>query len=178
MRKGSNVCKGAAQTLRIGAVLAIVGGCVQGPPYFVQGSARLPDCTEPPAFDLNGTRWYDQGTVTILTDGCEGVSMGDELPSCALQWAVEQEGGDVRILVDDEYRILGRLCGDRLYLQGGWWLPVQDPVEGCTYEEDSAAEVGIEQEGQVLTVTATQMTGALVLQEQCRARYDTTFQRL
>lgn len=162
--------------LGIAAVAVAAVGCDQGPPWFIRGSARLPDCTEAPAFNLDGTRWYDQGTVTILTAGCEGVSPGEQVSSCALTWEVQQQGNDVQILVDNEYRIVGRLCGDQLYLEGGWWLPVQEPGQlYCTYDEDSAAEVGIEQDGNVLTVTSTEMHGTLVLQEQCRAEYDVTF---
>ena len=41
----------------------------------------------------------------------------------------DQDGNDVTILVDEEYRIEGRLCGNQLYLRGGWWLPVEDEDE-------------------------------------------------
>jgi hypothetical protein len=71
-----------------------------------------------------------------------------------------QDGNGVTIVVDTEYRIEGRLCADQLYLRGGWWLPVVDESLGyCTYEDDSADEVGIESEGNVLTVAENAMIG-------------------
>jgi len=109
--------------------------------------------------------------------------------SCALDWAFTQDGNDVTIVVDREYRIDGRLCGDQLYLRGGWWLPVVDEdVGSCTYEDDSAEEVGILEEGNVLTVllnaplpdnpnaNGTYMTGTLQVQGRCAGQYEVIFQ--
>jgi hypothetical protein len=77
-------------------------------------------------------------------------------------------------VVDTEYRLEGRLCGEELYLRGGWWLPVQDQGS-CTYEDDSAEEVGIQAEGNVLTVAPDEMNGTLVVQGRCAAEYEVTF---
>jgi hypothetical protein len=149
--------------------------------YFIPGTGTLPDCNEAPSTDLSGS-WFDQGTVTIRTAGCTGAAPDDAPPSCALNWTFTQTDNDVSIVVDEEYRLEGRLCGDQLYLRGGWWLPVED--EGfCTYEDDSAAEVGIMAEGNVLTYmpataeTLEQITGKLVVEGPCRADYDITFMR-
>jgi hypothetical protein len=145
-------------------------GCGPEGPYFIPGSAQLPDCSEEPIADLDGTEWFDTGTVTIQTAGCEGTAPGDVLTACALNWVFSQEGNEVTIVVDSEYRIKGRLCGDELYLRGGWWLPVED--EGvCTYDDDSAAEVSIQDGGSILRVDNMQMTGTLSLQAGCRADY-------
>ncbi|KPK15416.1 MAG: hypothetical protein AMJ62_09190 [Myxococcales bacterium SG8_38] len=158
--------------------------------YFIPGTGQLPDCTEAPILNLDGSLWYDNGTVTILSEGCEGASPGQDFESCGLDWAFTQEGNDVTIIVDSEYRIEGRLCGDQLYLRGGWWLPVVDEDLGsCTYDEDSAEEVGILQEGNVLTVrpdvplapgveqTEDLMTGTLQVRGRCAGQYEVTFRR-
>lgn len=165
-----------------------VGSCSEDV-YFIPGTAQLPDCTEAPILDLEGT-WFDRGTVTILSEGCDGASPGEVFESCALDWVFTQDGNDVTIIVDTEYRIEGRLCGDQLYLRGGWWLPVVDEDLGyCTYDEDSAEEVGILQEGNVLTVmpdvplapgveqTEDRMTGTLEVRGRCAGRYEVTFER-
>jgi hypothetical protein len=126
---------------------------------------------------LNDTLWFDQGTVTIRTAGCQNAAPDDAFMSCPLNWAFTQTGNDVTIIVDEEYRIEGRLCDDQLYLRGGWWLPVVDEDLGqCTYDDDSADEVGIMAEGNVLRVTSsTQMAGTLAVQGSCRADYEVTF---
>lgn len=148
--------------------------------YFIPGTGTLPDCDESPATNLDGSLWFDQGTVKILSEGCAGAEPNDTFMSCALNWAFTQDGNDVGIIVDEEYQLEGRLCGDKLYLRGGWWLPVED--EGfCTYEDDSADEVGIQAEGNVLTYSPAdgqnpqQMTGVLRVQGSCAGEYDVTF---
>ena len=150
--------------------------------YFIPGTGTLPECDEAPSANLDGTTWFDQGTVTILTSGCLGAEPDATFKSCPLNWAFTQTGNVVSIVVDEEYRIEGRLCGDKLHLRGGWWLPVEDEDEGyCTYEDDSADEVGIMAEGNVLTYvppdaeTPAQLTGTLVVQGGCRAEYEVTF---
>ena len=40
--------------------------------YFIPGTGTLPECDEAPSANLDGTTWFDQGTVTILTSGCLG----------------------------------------------------------------------------------------------------------
>ncbi len=166
------------KTASILALAALASCSSGGPPYFIPGSATLPTCTEPPAFDLNGS-WSDSGTVVIGTAGCDDAQPGNELMSCPLTWEMTQTGADVEILVDEEYRILARLCGTELHLEGGWWLPVQD--EGmCTYEEDSAAEVGIQMAGSTLTVAEEELsenlvaTGTLEVRGPCEATYEIT----
>ncbi|MGF1468544.1 MAG: hypothetical protein ACFCGT_20670 [Sandaracinaceae bacterium] len=148
-----------------------------GPPWFFRGSARLPDCTEPPATVLTG-EWFDQGQVTITSQGCEDAAPGEVFPSCPLNWVMTQAGGEVDILVDNEYEVRGRLCGDQLHLEGGWWLPVEAEGFGCTYEDEDAAEVGIEAEGSVLTAEEDLLRGTLVVRERCTAEYDVTLTRL
>ncbi|MFW2389459.1 MAG: hypothetical protein ACN4G0_14055 [Polyangiales bacterium] len=159
-------------------VLVALTGCKEEI-YFIPGTGTLPDCDEAPVTDLNGTLWFDQGTVTIRTSGCLDAMPNDEFQSCALNWAFTQNGNDVEIVVDEEYRLEGRLCGDMLYLRGGWWLPVMDE-DGFCYEDDSAAEAGIQAEGNVLMVSTAdrQMTGTLALQAAggCSADYEVTFQ--
>lgn len=146
---------------------------------FIRGSARLPDCTEAPAFNLDGSVWFDNGTITLRTEGC-GYDPGQVVEVCALQWQFSQDGNEVGIVVDHEYRIQGRMCGDQLHLEGGWWLPVVDDEGACTYSESNAAEVGIEEEGSVLTVAEDemtgqlQMTGVLVVREACVGEYHVT----
>lgn len=181
MRNSSHPAVRSARTPLLTAAMgaAWLGACGGGDegPYTVEGSARLPQCSEPPAVNLDGTVWYDNGQLTIQTEGC-GYDVGEVLEVCALQWAMSQDGNDVDILVDNEYRVSGRICGDQLHLQGGWWLPVVDENGQCTYRERDAAEVGIEKEGSTLTVADPQMTGTLVVREQCVAKYDVTFSLL
>lgn len=143
--------------------------------YFIPGSGTRPACSEAPVLDVDGTVWFDSGMVMIRTAGCDDTTPGETYVSCALNWEMSQTGNDIDIIVDDEYRIRARLCGDQLYLEGGWWLPVQD-AGMCTYDDDSAEEVGIEAEGNVLTVDAGDMlmTGTLVVQGRCRADYEVT----
>ncbi len=163
-------------------VVIALGSCSEEVPYFVPGTGTLPECDDTPITDLNDTFWFDQGTVTIRTAGCQNAMPDDMFPACALNWAFTQDGNDVTIIVDEEYRIEGRLCGNQLYLRGGWWLPVEDEDVGfCTYEDDSADEVGIMAEGNVLTVTPAgsntdaQMTGTLAVQGSCSADYEVAF---
>lgn len=162
-------------------ILAVLVSCsADEGPYFIPGSATLPTCTEPPAFDLTGG-WSDNpgSIVSIRTVGCDDAPAGSEIESCPLGWEMTQTGADVEILVDMEYRILGRLCGAELHLQGGWWLPVQDAGE-CTYDEDSAAEVGIQMGGSTLTVAEDEFsdslvaTGILEVGGPCEATYEVT----
>ena len=163
-------------------VLAMLVSCSSGEfPYFIPGTATLPQCTEPPAFDVTGG-WSDNfgSIVSIQTAGCDDAPAGAEIESCSLGWEMVQTGADVEILVDMEYRILGRLCGAELYLEGGWWLPVQDEGE-CTYEEDSAAEVGIQMGGSTLTIAEEApnltATGILEVRGPCEATYDVTLSK-
>ncbi|RLB56214.1 MAG: hypothetical protein DRJ42_04005 [Deltaproteobacteria bacterium] len=160
------------------AVLVVIGGCslLEGPPYFIPGSATLPDCTEAPAVDVTG-RWFDGGELTIQTDGCAGTAAGDVLTVCALDWQMTQSGAEVSIVVDEEYRLEGRVCGDQLYLQGGWWLPTEDPPYGCTYEDDTAEEVGIEAAGNVLRLADARLAGTLVVRGGCLAEYAMALER-
>lgn len=156
-------------------------GAGDGAPYFIPGSATLPSCTESPAFDLSGS-WGDGGQVAIETAGCDAAQPGDTFASCPLTWEMTQTGQDIEILVDNEYTILGRLCGDMLHLEGGWWLPVQDEGE-CTYEEDSAAEVGIQMGGSTLIVMDDESAGGLIaagtlqVRGPCEAAFDMTLFR-
>jgi hypothetical protein len=92
-------------------------------------------------------------------------------------------GQDIEILVDNEYTILGRLCGVMLHLEGGWWLPVEDEGE-CTYDDDSAEEVGIQMAGSTLVVMDDELsvgglvaTGTLQVRGSCEAAYDMTLTR-
>ena len=163
-------------------IMAALGSCKEEL-AFIPGTGTLPDCNDDPVTDLNATpQWYDNGTVTITSTGCEGTVPGDEHQACGLDWIFTRSGNDVTIVVDEEYRIEGRLCGDQLSLRGGWWLPVVDEdVGGCTYEDDSAEEVGIMADGNVLTVAENpmdgrlQMTGILSVEGSCSAEYDVTF---
>ncbi len=165
-------------------MLAVLVSCsVDEGPYFVPGSATLPNCTEPPAFDLTGG-WSDNpgSIVSIQTVGCDDAPAGSEFESCPLGWEMVQTGAEVEILVDDEYEMLGRLCGAELHLEGGWWLPVED-AGMCTYEEDSAAEVGIQTGGNTLTVAEEEnstnlvATGVLEVGGPCEATYDVTLSK-
>jgi len=153
------------RTITLVALLGAASpGCAgDGPPWFIPGTASLPECTEAAAYDLNGTYFADSGTVTIVTAGCAGATVGEVFPSCSLGWDFVQQGNDIQILVDHEYEIEGRLCGDQLYLRGGWWLPVEDEdLMQCTYDDDSAEEVGILDGGNVLTVHAQDMSDFLI----------------
>lgn len=167
--------------LSFGFILTL-GACKEDV-YFIPGTGTLPECTDAPSVNLDGSLWFDQGTVTILTSGCLGAQPNDMLMSCALNWAFAQNGNDVNIVVDEEYRLEGRLCGDQLYLRGGWWLPVVDDELGyCTYEDDSADEVGIMAEGNVLTYAPAdgeapaRMAGTLVVQGGCTGEYEVVFE--
>ena len=65
-----------------------------------------------------------------------------------------------------------------------YFIPGTGTLPDCTYEDDSADEVGIQAEGNVLTYAAAtgdapaQMTGTLVVQGSCRAEYQVTFGRV
>ncbi len=164
------------KTVSILTLAALVSCSADEGPYFIPGSATLPNCTEPPGFDLTGG-WSDNpgSIVSIRTAGCDDAPAGSEIESCPLGWEMTQTGGEVQILVDNEYEMVGRLCGAELHLEGGWWLPVEDAGQ-CTYEEDSAAEVGIQMEGSTLIVTERDQslvaTGVLEVRGPCEASYD------
>ena len=161
------------------AMVLVVAGCPsegEGP-FSVAGSARLPNCTEDAALDLDGHTWIDRGTITTSSAGCLDAEVGDTFTACTLQWVFSQQGREVEILVDNEYVVAGRLCGDELHLEGGWWIPVADEHSNCTYEDDSASEVGIEQGGSTLVVTEDALSGTLRLQGECAAEYEVTFSR-
>ena len=107
------------------------------------------------------------------------------LTSCAENWAVTQNENDLDIVVD-EYRLNGRICGNKLYLEGGWWLSAEDEQRQCNYEDDDGEEFGIESDGNVLTFTeadpeagtSDQWKGILVMQGRCRVSYDATLSRV
>ena len=50
------------------SVLLALGSCKEEL-YFIPGTGVLPQCNEAPVTDLNGTLWFDQGTVTIRSSG-------------------------------------------------------------------------------------------------------------
>jgi hypothetical protein len=160
-------------------ILAALGSCEEE--AFIPGTGTLPDCNDAP-IDLNDTVWFNEGTVTILTDGCPGVEPETMLESCPENWALTQNGNDLDIIVD-VYRVNGRLCGDKLYLEGGWWLSVKDEQGACWYEDDDGDEFGIQEGGNLLTYipadpdtgTRAQLKGILRLEGSCRASYDATF---
>ena len=170
--------------LRIGClcIATALASCQESETYFIPGTGTLTECSEAPIANLDGTCWFDSGTITIGSAGCEDAMPGDVLTACALAWSFTQTGNDVSIIVDGEYRIEGRLCGEQLQLRGGWWLPVQDG-DLCTYEEDSADEVGIQAEGNVLTYSPAddqsqqpQLTGTLAVRGSCSAEYAVVLQ--
>ena len=92
--------------------------------------------------------------ATARIPASDFANVGEIFTTCPLAWSFSQTGSEVEILVDNEYAILGRLCGDSLFLEGGFWLPVEDPEEGCTYDEDSAAEVVIDEPNELALETA------------------------
>ena len=156
---------------RLPIVVLLLAGCAPDEgPYFIPGSAVLPSCTEAPAADLSGA-WYDNGEVEITSEGCEEAALGERITACGLDWAVTQTGNEVSIEVDNEYEIKGRLCGDELHLEGGWWLSVDLGGTGCTY--DDGVEVGIEAGSSTLTLTPEgTVAGVLEIRSACTARYD------
>jgi hypothetical protein len=160
--------------LQLVTLVAFICGCGGGDGAFIPGTADLPDCSDPPAMNLDGTEWFDVGTVTILSAGCPDAVVNDTLMACPLNWTFAQTDNEVTIGVDDEYRLEGRLCGDQLHLRGGWWLPVEDAGQ-CTYDDDSAEEVRIQAPSNTLTVGATEMTGTLTVEGRCAASYAVTF---
>ncbi|MBW2589069.1 MAG: hypothetical protein JRD92_19385 [Deltaproteobacteria bacterium] len=157
------------------------GGCQMEGPYFIPGTGTLPDCNEAPITNLDGACWFDSGVVTIRSAGCQEAVPNDMFTTCGLGWSFTQVDNDVTIVVDGEYRIDGKLCGDQLHLLGGWWLLVED-AGMCDYQdEESADEVSIQAEGNVLTFVPIsdpdtdpnpQMTGTLAVQGSCSADYD------
>ena len=161
-------------------VLAALGSC-KAEVYFVPGTGTLPDCNEAPVVDLDGMVWFNTGPVTVLTAGCPGVEPDAVLDSCPENWAVAQNGNDLDIVVD-EYRVKGRLCGDQLHLEGGWWLSVRDEQGACSYGDDDGDYFGIQAEGNVLTFVADNpdtsgldsFVGTLMMLGQCEASYDVT----
>ena len=158
-------------------IMAALGSCKEEL-AFIPGTGTLPDCDDAPiTTELNGTLWFNQGPVTILTEGCRDYVQDDELSSCAENWAFEQDGNDISIVVD-EYRLNGRLCGDQLYLEGGWWLSVADEQGACWYEDDDGDDMGIQEAGNVVTVNPAEqtMTGNLLLRGSCEVDYEVTFQ--
>ena len=161
-------------TLASSAIFLVASGCGIGEPGFVKGSASLPSCDEKPSTTALSGDWYDNGTVTIKSSGCFDTEADDSFVSCGLDWKFTQDGNSVEIVVDEEYRIDARLCGDQLYLSGGWWLPVK--IDGiCDYDDESADEVGIEEGGNVLTVSDGEITGTLSLKGSCDAEYEVIF---
>ena len=163
------------------SIAAAVCACDDQEVAFIPGTGALPDCNEEASANLDGTCWFDTGTVTITSNGCPEAMPDDTFRSCALAWSFTQTGNDVSIIVDGEYRIEGRLCGDQLHLRGGWWLPVEDDGQ-CTYEDDSAEEVGIQAAGNVLVYAPAAdqnpetLAGVLAVRGACDAIYDATLQ--
>lgn len=161
-------------------ILAALGSCKEEL-SFIPGTGSLPDCNDNPVIELDSTLWFNEGMVTVLTAGCQGAEPEEMLASCPENWAVTQNQNDLDIVVD-EYRLNGRVCGDKFYLEGGWWLSVQDEQGACWYEDDDGDEFGIQEEGNVLTFspadpqtgTLDQWKGTLVMQGRCRVSYDAT----
>lgn len=152
--------------------------------YFIPGTGTLPDCNEAPVTNLDGECWFDRGVLTIGSLGCQDAMPNEMFTVCGLGWSFTQTGNDVTIIVDGEYQIEGKLCGDQLSLRGGWWLLVED-AGVCDYQdEESADEVGIQEGGNVLTFIPAsqdtggqpQMTGTLSVQGSCSADYDVVLQ--
>jgi hypothetical protein len=175
--------------------VAITLACACGDGGGLQGSGMLPDCSEAPDFNLDRTTWYNQegGRVLIQSEGCEGLSRGDELRACALTWAFSQTDSEVDITVDpedDAYPVKGRLCGSELHLEGGWWLwAISEEAwvregERCPpwspASEDDGEEVTIEEGGNTLVVEEADggfgltASGTLALKGPCEARYEIT----
>jgi hypothetical protein len=154
-------------------IAVAAGSCGSEDVQFISGTGTLPDCSEAPLVNLDDTLWFDSGIVLVRTAGCQDSSPGDTLTACPLNWSFSQQGNDVTIIVDEEYRIDGRICDNKLHLRGGWWLPVEDGGS-CTYDDDSAAEMGIQAEGNVLTVKLGQIIGKLHLHGRCDVEYDIT----
>lgn len=165
------------------SVCAVFALACSTDPAFIPGTGTLPDCNEPPVADLDDTVWFNLGPATVLTAGCQDVESGTTFESCPENWAFTQDGNEIDIVVD-EYRVSGRFCGDQLYLEGGWWLSVADEEGACWYGDDDGDEFGIQAGGNVLTYTAAnpdnggraELTGVLLLEGNCSARYDTTLQ--
>ena len=164
-------------------IIAALGSCKEEQ-SFIPGSGTLPDCDDMPIIDLNGTCWFnDDGPVTIRTEGCLDADPNDMFTSCPENWAFTQDGNDVSIVVD-EYRVNGRLCGDQLHLEGGWWLSVKDEQGRCWYEDDDGDDMSIQKEGNVVTFTPAAdpndetMTGLLLLEGSCEVDYAVTFRRV
>lgn len=154
----------------------LASGCSEDSgPFRLTGQAVLPDCTEAPAADLTGL-WSMSGDVTITSLGCFDTSVNDVLVSCPLTWDLVQTGGDLEITVDNEYLLRGRVCGQTVFLDGGFWLPVQDGFD-CTYDDDSAAEVGIDSGELTVNPTGDEMTGTLGISAGCTATYAMTLFR-
>jgi len=144
-------------------------------PSFIPGTGALPDCDEAPLANLDGTIWSDRGLVTIRSLGCD-VTPGVPFEACGFYWSFKQDGNDVRIIVDDQYRIEGRLCGDELHLRGGWRLPLELGLV-CGSRPDLAGEVSIQANGNVARVlSATEMKGTLIVQGSCSLAYQIEFQ--
>lgn len=165
-------------------ILVALGSCNKEEIYFIPGTGTLPDCNEAPDINLDGACWFDSGEVTITSPGCRDAMPDETFTVCGLAWSFTQTDNDVTIIVDGEYRIEGRLCGDQLHLRGGWWLLVED-AGICDYDdEESADEVGIQDGGNTLTfIPATPdtggqdtLTGTLAVQGSCSANYDVVLQ--
>lgn len=163
------------------SIAAAAGACDSEEIAFIPGTGALPECSEGASANLDGTCWFDSGTVAVTSTGCPEAMPGETFRSCGLAWSFTQSGNDVTIIVDGEYRIEGRFCGDQLHLRGGWWLPVEDEGQ-CTYADDSAEEVGIQAGGNTLTYAAATdsnpevLAGVLAVQGACAATYDATLQ--
>jgi hypothetical protein len=150
---------------------------------FIPGTGALPDCNEPPITDLDDTVWFNIGPATVLTAGCLDIQPDTVFQSCPENWAFTQDGNEIDIIVD-EYRVKGRLCGDQLHLEGGWWLSVANEQGGCSYGDDDGDEFGMQAGGNVLTYIAgnpdiggvPELRGVLLLEGSCRVSYDTTLQ--
>ena len=160
--------------------VAVLGSCKGA--AFIPGTGALPDCNEPPVTDLNNTVWFNIGPATILTAGCQDIAPATVSESCPENWAFTQDANEIDIVVD-VYRVKARLCGDKLYFEGGWWLSVVDEQGGCSYGDDDGDEFGIQAGGNVLTYTPAdpdtgapaQLKGILLLECRCSISYDTTF---
>lgn len=156
-------------------ILTALGNCKEEM-RFIPGSGALPDCSETPVRNLDGTIWSDSGLVTTHSPDCDVTPGVPHLP-CHHHWAFTQSGNDVAIIVDGEYRIEGRLCGDELHLRGGWRLSLEVGLVVCMSRDDPVGEMSIQAEGNVLRVSAFEMMGTLAVRGRCSADYDVTFQQ-
>ena len=134
--------------------------------------------------DLSGL-WFERGVVTITSTGCEGdqAPLGAVFDSCPLNWEFKRDGNALTIVVDEEYRMRGRMCGDTLHLEGGWWLALENESGQCEYDDDDGAEVGIQMGASSLVLEdvpggGSILRGTLGVRADCTADYMVELQSL